>query len=48
MAKINEKDATNSMDLKDRPNLEIFKTFLEEKCKIQNPLVFNMKKRLLS
>ena len=26
MAKINEKDATNSMDLEHRPNLKIFKT----------------------
>ncbi len=47
MAKINEKDATNSMYLEHRPNLKIFKTFLEEKCKIQNPLVFNTKDKTI-
>ena len=35
------------MDLKDRPNLDIFNTFLVEKCKIKNPLDFNMKKKTI-
>jgi hypothetical protein len=48
MMKINEKDNRNdSMKLEDRPNLKIFHTFLETKCRISNPMNFNSEKKTI-